>query len=351
MVRQGELSKTESTQLKGLAILFMVLLHLFCRKTDLPYSDVTVWGVPLSYFFGLFGDQCVTIYCFCSGYAHCLLCSSAADMRAYIRASARRLLRFLLHFWIVVLLFAAIGLAVHSPSIPQSVPALLGNLFLYRLNYNGAWWFVLTYCILTALSPLLFRLCRQMHPILLSGAFLVVYFVAYVQRFKNILHTGDPFLDSVVYQLALLGTSIFPYMIGMMFYEHKWISALRSRIAGMNVPTYLLRIAALLVTAVMIVLHRIVESLFVAVFIGTATVVLFAVVPRTKAGDKILLFFGGHSTNIWLTHMFFYLTLFRGFVFIARWPIPIYLLTLTVCVGTSYVLRPLQKGAQKLLRL
>lgn len=350
MVRQGELSKTDSTQLKGIAILFMVALHLFCRKTDLPYSDVTVWGVPLSYFFGLFGDQCVAIYCFCSGYAHCLLRSAATDGRAYFYASLKRLLRFLVNFWIVVLTFSAVGLAVHSVDIPRSVPELLGNLFLYRLSYNGAWWFVLTYCVMTLLSPLLFRLCRRLHPILVCGLFFALYTAAYARRFRGFLEIGNPTADAVSMQLALLGTSLFPYMIGMTAYAHKWIGTLRDFVRRRQLPPYLLRILASVVTVCMIVLHRVFEALFFAVFICVVTVLLFAVTPIPKACARALHFFGVHSMNIWLTHMFFFMTLFRDFVFAARWPIPIYLLTLAVCIGTSYVLQAMQRGAQKLLQ-
>lgn len=351
MYRQGELSKSESTQLKGIAILFMVMLHLFCRKTDLPYADVTVSNTPLSYFFGLFGDQCVAIYCFCSGYAHCLLCAAAADTRAYVRASLRRLLRFLVHFWIVVLVFSGVGLLMHSADIPQSVSAFLGNMLLYRCTYNGAWWFVLTYCLLTLLSPILFRLCRRLHPVLLTGAFFAVYAGGYILRFKDPLHLTNPILHAVMSQIALLCTSIFPYMIGMLFYERKWITALRGVIAEKKIPAYLLRAAALTAAVLMMLCHWLEESLFVAVFIAVVTVMLFALVPRTKVTDKVLLFFGGHSTNIWLVHMFFYLTLFRDFVFVARRPILIFLLMLAVCVAVSYALQPLQKGAVKLLRL
>ena len=349
--RDGELSKADSKQLKGLAILFMVLLHLFCRKSDLPYSDVTVWNVPLSYFFGLFGDQCVAIYCFCSGYAHALLRSAAVDGRAYLRASLCRLLRFLVRFWVVVLVFSGVGLLVQSPDIPRSISDLLGNLFLYRLNYNGAWWFVLTYCLLTLLSASLFRLCQRLHPVLLTIVFFGLYAVGYIYRFRNPLQIENPFLSTVCTQCALLCTSLFPYMIGMMFFKYKWITALRCFFNEKKISAHLLRAAALTVTIVMMVMHRIVEGLYVSVFISVVTVVLFAVVPLTKAENSALLFFGGHSTNIWLIHMFFYLTLFRDFVFLARWPILIFILMLVICVAVSYVLQVLQNGVQKLLRL
>ncbi len=44
-----ELTKQDTKMTKGLAIIFMVLLHLFCRKTDLPYECIKATGGYLSY--------------------------------------------------------------------------------------------------------------------------------------------------------------------------------------------------------------------------------------------------------------------------------------------------------------
>ena len=69
-----ELTKEDNQMAKGLAIIGMVALHLFCRLGKLPYTPVVyIGGTPLIYYIGLFGDLCVPIYCICSGYAHYVL--------------------------------------------------------------------------------------------------------------------------------------------------------------------------------------------------------------------------------------------------------------------------------------
>ena len=68
-----DITKRDSKMLKGIAILAMLMLHLFCRRDNLPYTPLLWIGdTPLIYYFGLFGDICVAIYCFVSGYAHYL---------------------------------------------------------------------------------------------------------------------------------------------------------------------------------------------------------------------------------------------------------------------------------------
>ena len=64
-----DITKRDSKMLKGVAILSMLMLHLFCRRENLPYTPLLwIGGTPLIYYFALFGDICVAIYCFVSGY-------------------------------------------------------------------------------------------------------------------------------------------------------------------------------------------------------------------------------------------------------------------------------------------
>ena len=69
-----ELTKHDNQIAKGIAIIGMVMLHPFSRLGELPYSPLIWIGkTPLIFYVGLLGDMCVSIFCFCSGYAHFLL--------------------------------------------------------------------------------------------------------------------------------------------------------------------------------------------------------------------------------------------------------------------------------------
>lgn len=67
----GEFTKDESKMLKGIAILFMVGLHLYNRvELDGYYSAwIMIGEYPLIYYISYLFGACVPIYCFCSGYA------------------------------------------------------------------------------------------------------------------------------------------------------------------------------------------------------------------------------------------------------------------------------------------
>ena len=74
------LTKEDTLHAKGVAIIAMLMLHLFCRQGELPYTPL-VWigNTPLIYYLGLFGDICVPVYCFCAGYAHFLMCEKGGS--------------------------------------------------------------------------------------------------------------------------------------------------------------------------------------------------------------------------------------------------------------------------------
>ena len=64
----NELTKDDSKAIQGIAVLFMLALHLFCRRDNLPYTTILyIKDVPLIYYLGLWGDQCVALFCFLQG--------------------------------------------------------------------------------------------------------------------------------------------------------------------------------------------------------------------------------------------------------------------------------------------
>ena len=175
------LTKEDAKMSQGLAIIAMVTLHLFCRRdVDLYNVHVFIGNTPLLYYIGLFGDICVPIYCFSSGYAQMVLYKKEENYR---NKRIKRLKRFIFHFWLVVVLFSFIGLMIGNKEIPGDLMTFLGNISLLRMNYNGAWWFVLTYVFLILLSPTLINIVEKNNYLvcfLVSG---IIYFVSYVFRF------------------------------------------------------------------------------------------------------------------------------------------------------------------------
>ena len=339
-----DITKRDSKMLKGVAILSMLMLHLFCRKENLPYTPLLwIGSTPLIYYFGLFGDICVAVYCFISGYAHYLQSSKGELQQRW-----KRLLRFMIPFWVIAVVFSLIGLLAGNSVIPGSIKEFLLNCLTIKNSYNGAWWYANTYILLVALQPLSRKFverCPAWLVILLTFAF---YTVSYGIRFCGWGACDSVIPSWIITHVGLLGTSYFPYAIGMLFCKKQVISLLRQRLTAINVRN--IYIFTVLMFTGMIVVHGMVQSLFVAVITATVTIILLCVCPLPKRLTSLLCYLGEHSTNIWLVHMFFYAVLFKGFVFCAKYPIPVFLLLLLSSLASSYVIKWISKPILKLVR-
>lgn len=342
-----EISKQDSKMIKGVAVLWMLLIHLFCRTEDLPYTPL-LWlrDVPLIYYIGLFGDMCVPIFCFVTGYAH------------YMQAerpdrSAKRwwsLLRFFITFWLIVIIFAVIGLIMKCENIPFSPLLFILNCLTLRISYNGAWWYVNTYLLLVLLQPLLIKLAKKIPVIVsLTGA-LCLYVVGYVLRFPladAVLNIKPAPIPAAISLCANLLTCLFPYIVGAIFRRFHIVSRLRAATAHMK--TWLLDLLIILAFVVMIAAHGVVQSAFVAIFTGVGTVLLLCLCRMPRPLSALLQFIGDHSTVIWLSHKFFYGEPFSGLVFHAVYVLPVFLLLLALSLLTSFVIKLISKPIFKLL--
>ena len=333
---------TEDTQMaKGLAILAMVALHLFCRLDNLPYQPlIFVGSTPLVYYLGLFGDMCVSIYCFCSGYAHYLLYKE--NHCIYKKRIPVKALRFLTNYWIIVLLFSGLGLVFDDTNtIPGSLADFLGNFLLFHQSYNGAWWFVITYLILLLSSPFIAFFIQRIPAapmLLVSGA---IYCISYLFRYVFSWDIQNVIVQWFWTQLILFGTSQFAYIVGMIFRKYRFISKLRN-VRTSRYHTHFI-VSIYLIPILLFLIHCQIQTVAIAPITGILTLVCFFLWEKPRWIRRFFLFMGKHSTNILLCHMFFYAVLFKDFVFIARYPILIYIMMLLVCIGVSYIVFELTK--------
>lgn len=295
----NEFTKDESKILKGIAILFMVGLHLFNRTDTVGYYQPIFYigNTPIIYYISFLFDACVPIYCFCSGYALYLKNSN-------IKENMHRVFKLLQRYWIILILTCVAGLFLKNENIPGSIFDFICNATLLRSTYVGAWWFLQTYVLLVLATPLIKKLIDwSKFTIIIS---LIVYFIAYYFRMMNPIKTDVVIIDIITNALVLFGTSQFPYMVGMLFYKYKIITKIRNTVSDNN-------FIAFVIVLLCILAHIAIKSMIVAPFIAIVFICGYALFSFNNIIEKILLFFGEHSTNIWLVHFFlsykFYLSL------------------------------------------
>lgn len=336
-----ELTKQQVKNTKGIAILFMLLLHLFCTKTyEGVFTPLIMIGkVPLVYYLALFGDCCVPIYCFCSGYG--LFISYEKYEKGYNQHNLRRILKLYINFWIVLVLFVVLlgPIMGRGNSYPGDWKTFVLTATGLEAAYNGAWWFFTTYIILTIFSPITNKIVKRFNPILIVGISFVIYFIAYLQRIKGVLVVDNVLLSWLIRQFALWGTSQFAFIIGSLFAHYKIYSKIATRVKKINHKNLI----GTMIILSMIVAHGIVETMFVAPFTGIVFIVVFNMMEHPKWLDKVLNYVGIHSTNMWLIHMFFYMIYFKELIFSPKNSVLIFIWLVGLCIASSSVINFIYK--------
>lgn len=278
-----------------------------------------------------------------SGYAH-----YQQSTETELRHRWKRLLRFLIPFWVIAAVFSVIGIFTGNPAIPASAKEFLLNCLTIKNSYNGAWWYANTYILLVALQPLSRKFVERRPAWAVLLAFFAFYTVGYGIRFWGWGSCCSAVLAWIITHIGLLGTSYFPYVIGMLFCKKQVVAALRQRLAAVKARNIYIHsnyfcwhdrsawgdTAALCLHSLLL----------------TVTIILLCICPLPVWLTNLLCYFGEHSTNIWLVHMFFYSVLFDNLVFSARYPIPVFLLLIALSLASSYVIRWLSRPILKLVR-
>lgn len=264
------------------------------------------------------------------------MCTYKNNPDEYNKRNAKRILKLYINFWIIILLFVFLlgYLTGNSATYPGNIKTFLLNVAAISVSYNGAWWFLTTYIILVIFSKFINKIVQKYNNVLIILIVFVIYFICYVQRIKVVITFENPILNWAVTQSALLGTSLFPFVIGAIFADKKIYSFIYNKVNNIKFKNTLCILGILF----MIVCHGFVQTLFVTVFTGIAFIVLFNLIDKPDSLNKLLYYLSGHSTNMWLTHMFFYMVYFKSLVFMLKYTIFIFIWLVILCLISSYLI-------------
>ena len=336
-----DITKEETKQLKGIAILLMLWLHLFSSADMAAFYTTTLhWlnGAPLAYTLKKWGAMCVAAYAFLGGvglaatYAKCVVTGTA--MRTF-----RRFLALYANLWVVFILFYPLGCLFNPQLFLASGKEAVLNFFCLQYTYNGAWWFLLPYAVITLCScklmPWLFAASPKR---VVAGAILSL--VAYVGSHLGLKYVAVPnewatLLITLCFNTLLIG---FSFLMGAICYKYHLIGRLRSR---MEQSTWSVKkkrtvlwgiVCALALLKLSLGGSGLINPWFVFLFIP-----LYCLLPRSKRIEKVFSYFGQHSTNMWLTHYFFFYYIFGEAIYSLRYPVLIYGALVVLSLTASYV--------------
>lgn len=223
--------------------------------------------------------------------------------------------------------------------MPGSFRKFIMNALVLENSYNGAWWYMFAYAALVLSSPLLMKLVKKANSVVVLGVGFIIYCAAYYVRFKM---TGTGWLLG---KFGLFGMTLFEYLIGVVCCKQKVVSSLYAVWEKFRKEVRCI-LVLILMAAMLYVRTIVVPSSFVAPVTGFAVMILFHFWKKPKIVQGLFLFVGQHSTNIWMTHMFFYSVLLKDFVYMAKYPLLIFLLMMGITIVLSMLLQLIEKPIQ-----
>lgn len=312
----------------------MLWLHLFsnleivekCRWLLLYLNDK-----PLVYSITRIASSCVPIYIFLGGYGLACVWQQNSDHQMNV---ARRALALMVNFWLVCALFIPLGCIFNPSRYPESMTVLLLNITGISNSYNGAWWFLLPYVILTLFSPRLIRFLMETNwrsNILTLILLLICHVMSYVATDNlHILHSSPLYLIITILNFLFM---LFFFSVGVLFVKFNILEHLCKRLKPMgNMCWFLL----LLMLSIKMLLGN--SSLINLPFVLFLIPLLLSVhLPRKL--EKLLAFFGNHSTNMWLTHYFFSYYVFELYIYRLQYPLLIFVTLIFLSLGSSYIIQ------------
>ena len=145
------MTKEETLQLKGIAILMMLFLHLFNTTANVEQCQTYIYfwnGKPLVLALSRVAAFCVPIYIFLSGYG--LAITYKQNQR--IMRSWNRIFNLYINYWIVFLLFIPLACFIRPQNYPGNLTEFICNFIALDCSYNREWWFFLPYVLLVISS-------------------------------------------------------------------------------------------------------------------------------------------------------------------------------------------------------
>ena len=349
------MTKDESLQLKGIAIMMMLWLHLFGTNIEiLEGCEKHIYlhdGTPIIYAMRKFGRMCVVLYTFLGGYGMYKVFQRSDAPGSGITSgmnNGRRILRLLTNYWIVFFIFLAVATALNPQEYPGDTSRLLLNFATLRCTYNSTLWFLLPYTILLLFSTPIMRFVSSLKGCWLFIAPVAAFAIKVGAYSTTIPATG--ILNDIIINCINALNLFFMFFTGAIYARfdilQKSTAHIKQCISSLSIAQKLHITPSVACTLLLILLFfgRITQgasTLLDPIYL-LAMIPLYLCIETPKRVKRTLGTLGSHSTNIWFLHEYI-LVLSGAAITFFRYPILIFAVLTITCIGFSYIINAIAK--------
>lgn len=326
------MTKSYSYIIKGIAIIFMLWLHLFNKMSNVELCDalITINGIPLAYLLTKATNP-VAFFLIVSGYGLYIV-NNKGD-----RNRIRRIMTLLIHYWIVMLLFLLIGHFLIPSKYPGSPLKFIENLTTFKTTYNYEMWFLCPYIILSLISPYYLKLLKKGKVTLIIV--ITISYILYIGQSWALGHFPELVERQYwIRDLLNLFQLQFNFTLGaiaarLSLFEH--IKTITSNVSHVSI------ISCLLLIGLVAYQCEFGTALYAFIFI-----VLLNIINIPTKASNILQKLGKQSMDIWLILTWLCYYLFHDFIYGFKYPIVIFFILLccsyVIAIGINQICAPIE---------
>ncbi|MBE6049625.1 MAG: acyltransferase [Clostridium sp.] len=325
-------NKDNTLVCKGIAIILMVVHHLFWNVPDI---GVSINGIAVSQRIGVIGKVCVSVFIMLSGLGLYKGTKGKIKIKEFY---VKRLSKLYLNYLFIVITSSLIGLCFFKDIFLSSFPnhrvlRFLLNCtgFQYVVGYQGinsSWWFVTEIMICYILYPLLLELVEKY-----KWKFAILTFIL---SFVELIHIGN--ITSIIAWIC-------PFVIGITIAADNTLDKIKNYVNEKGIPYIAILSLLLLVCFIrqigakdnvyMFKLDYILSFvLMITVYLGYG---------KVKTLDKFFVYFGKKSMDIFYVHMFIGNYFLKDFTYSLGNPILMCLFVMVCSLIWSYLLDFIRK--------
>ena len=320
------LTKEITKQQKGIAILLMLIHHLYIMDDRIPSgvgyaSGLVVSNMDLIDIAASFGKICVSLFMFLGGYGIFKSTVHQTGVVTIAKGSlSKRIINLYRSYWKVFLVFIPIAFTFFDSCIITctnvayctrftmfNFKEFVSNFFAWDTSYNGEWWFFKTYIITLFLGYIFIQLFKSSKNVYIEFGVIIMYQII-ITNFVTIA-TATPILQSLLNNVFF--TNIFAineystlFFVGVVFAKYDILTEWSDLTQKSNIVENILLSLFLIVFTVYLrvfIVPVALDMVLVPIFIFAT----MTFVNTTKVLQKPLTILGNHSTNIWLIHSFY----------------------------------------------
>lgn len=362
-------TRENTKQIKGIAILLMMVHHLFTFPDKIPYgmsvaTSFYISGKELLELIGGFGRICVPIYMFMGGYGLYKKAVTEGEQLVVHNHLAKDIVALYKAYWKVFFVFVPIGFLFFGNQIQYcanelvcfrfaqwSMGDFLRNLMGISSSFNSEWWFFWSYIFALFVGYVFIELFRKKRSLYTECAAVIVWTILLVNIFPILpFEEGlESLWSNIWYKNICLGNaSSILVLVGILFAKYRifesWKNSMNEKKRSEVFVLSLLFIALLVCVREFIVSTEF-DIILVPLFVFACHILMEAC-GFLKRPLEVL---GTHSTNMWLVHTFYcyYFYPFPKLIYGSNNAVIALVILLILSLGTSILLNLLWKRIEK----